>query len=536
MAQDGSASASSVGTFYINPVWLALIIVAAAGWLYEVSWIHLEAMGIGMHASRWVSAFLGGGILLMALSFFAHPLFSIIMIFAEMGGFFYFLTLRNDRVPTQYEILGRWLGGTDTLQEGPATGGTDQDLPHVNVSVTNEGGKTLEEYIRARPDFADAAQVLGDLLAQASKHNAESLRLAPGTESFGVFYELGGVFQRVDSIPPETGQQIISGMAQFLGLKRQGQPRVNATVSLPEEGDLPVQIQGVKNSQGPAISVSLPDWHKDVYRGGLEGLGMGETMIEQLHAVIDSPGNTVLFSGPPSSGRTSTYHAAIGHIDIFTTEVTTLETDPIHELDQITRHEVDVGSREEMEGILPSIFRQGADVIGVDEVTQPDVINPLLEFACDGGRLVGTIKAGSASQALIQFSKTADTEMTAKTLSAITCQRLIRTLCENCKEPLEPNPKLLKKLKIKPGEVGTWFEAVGCEQCLQTGYRGQTGIFEFLPVNKKVRTLIARGKADKNSSIKQAASDDNLISMYRDALTKVQQGKTTLKEIRRVLQ
>jgi type IV pilus assembly protein PilB len=262
---------------------------------------------------------------------------------------------------------------------------------------------------------------------------------------------------------------------------------------------------------------------------------MHEKMLQRVHNAVDTPGTIVLFSGPPASGKSSTCHAALTHIDIFTTDITTLESNPAHDLDQIKQHQVDVSSKPAVEELLPSVLRHGADVIGIDEITDPESISPLLDFVADDGRLIGTIKASSTPEALSSFTQPLDSTEVAQTLETVVSQRLVRTLCRNCREQYDPNPKLLKKLKIKPGDVGTWFRAVGCGKCLQTGYKGQTAIFEILTLNDTLRKLIAQGHVRESARIKKTAGKSNLTTLFQDALSKVQDGTTTLDEIRRVL-
>ncbi len=533
-AADASA-AGSEGGLYLSLPWLVLFVISVCGWLYEVAWLKKDAAGVGLRSPQWVSGFMGGGILLVSLTFFIHPLFCLVLMVGSGVGLVCYLRIRNEAVPTQHQIFPSVLGRDEHGISGAGEEISARNLPHVDVSMRTSRGQSLDEFIDARPDFADAAEKLGDLLAHACESNAGALRLTHGPEAFNVFYRLDGVPQRVDTIPPQEGQQIVAAVANFLGFKGQKQPSVDVTLSLPNQEDHSVTVTGIKSKHGRGVTFQLPDWHEDIHLDGLEGLGMSEEMVERVHDAVDTPGTITLFSGPPASGRSSSYHAALAHIDIFTTEITVLETNPVHELDQITRHQVDVGSRSDVEELLPSVLRKGADVIGLDEITSPESVSSLLDFVTEDGRLLGTIEASSSPEALNQFVQPLDSAKAAQTLDTVISQRLVRTLCRNCRERYDPNPKMLKKLKISPRDVGTWYRAVGCDQCLQTGYRGQTGIFELLTINDAVRRLIASGQADKPGRIKKAAGKNNLTTLFRDALSRVQDGTTTLKEVRRVL-
>lgn len=538
LAQEGSAPAAPAGGggLYISPVWLGLMAVCFAGWLYAVSWVNIDAKGIGLKAPRWVMIFMGGGLAGMLVTFLIHPAFVILLAVGVGAGFLYYLSVRNAVVPVNHQILGQWLGGEGGPRPVEAEGEEGPEVPHVEVQMTNAEGRRLADLIAARPDFAGPAQLLGDLVAHACERRAGVLRIEPGEEGYDVLMELDGVMHKTDSIDVEMGRPLIGGMAKFLGFTRKGKAEAEITASVPDEGEVPIQARGLKARRGPAIELSLPDWHTEVYRGGLEGLGMREEMVQKLHEAIDTPESALLFSGLPQSGRTSTYHAAIGHIDIFVTDVMVMETELEHELDQVRRREVDVGSPEEMEEAIPAVFREGPDVIGVDEITNPPLVMPLLEFADEGGRFMGTIRAKNAAEALARLLQGVDKDVASRTLAAVTCQRLIRLLCESCKEEIEINPKLLKKLKIRPSDAGTWYRPVGCEECMGVGFRGQTALFELLMVNDRLRRLIAAGKTGRPDLIQKAVGSKGLTTMYQDGLAKVCQGRTTLKELRRVLQ
>ena len=534
-AEQGGDAGGGGGGLYISPIWLGLVAVGGATWLYLVSWISMDARGVGLKAPRWITGFTAGGIFVLLLSFLIHPALIFLLLAGMGGGFCYYLWVRNPMVPVKFQILGQFIGG-DEARQGLATGGEEGvELPHVEVGMTNEDGRTLAEFIDKHPDFSGSAELLGDIIAHAADERATEVRIRAGEEQFGVFYKLDGVMQKTDSLDQDTGGSIVRGLAGFLGFRGKGSAEADVTVSVPEEGEIDVTVEGLKTRPGPSLSFELPDWHTDVYRGGLEGLGMRDEMAEKLQDMVETPGSVILFTGPSGSGRTSTYHAALSHIDIFTTDVMTLESTVEHELDQVMRHEVDVGSEEEMEELLPAVFREGPDVIGVDEVTHPRLVQPLLEFARDDGRLLATIESSSASKGLVRFARWLEDDLVAQTLTGVTCQRLIRLLCEHCKEEIEPNRKVLKKLKIRPDQAGTWYRAVGCKQCLGVGYRGRTALFELLTVNDRVRKLIAAGKASSAKAVKKAAGREGLSTLYQDALLKVRQGRTTLKEVRRVL-
>jgi len=555
LAQSGSAPAAELlgeGGFYVSPVWLALLIPAVGGWLYLTSWLADDAMGIGMRYRNWTTAFTAAGLVGFALALLVHPALVFVMAVGITGLFGGYVRIRNARVPADFQILTKIPGmatgkappkrgptpapsaaAGPAVRTAPAAAAAPQQ-PHVEVNLTNQAGKTLADLLASEPAFEEAAGVLGDLIARACAAQAMGLRIEPGEEQFAVLFKLDDMMHPVDTLAPELGPPVIACLARFFHLGGKGKAAGSGTVRLPGGREVALKVRGVKSKAGPAVVISLPDWHKDIYKGGLGVLGMHPAMAQRLEKLIAAANTTILISGPPRSGRTSTFHAALSLIDIFTTDVTTLETRPEHELDQVQRHEVNVGSLEAVQKLLPSILREEPDVIGADELIAPRVAAPLLEFAADGRRLQATTESGSAAEAVEKILHGVQPQLLSRTLACVLNQRLIRKLCEECKEPIEPNPQLLAKLKINPSNPGTWFRPVGCEQCLGAGYSGRTALYEMLIASDAVRKLITAGKASA-AAIRKVAGEKGIRTLYQDALLKIQQGVTSLQEVRRVL-
>ncbi|MFO8008657.1 MAG: hypothetical protein R6V05_13075, partial [Candidatus Brocadiia bacterium] len=159
----------------------------------------------------------------------------------------------------------------------------------------------------------------------------------------------------------------------------------------------------------------------------------------------------------------------------------------------------------------------------------------LLRFAAEQGKVLAGLHAKSAPGALLALAeRTGNVDLVSRAVTCVTCQKLVRRLCPDCRQSVAPNPELLRKLDIDPAEPGEWFAPGGCDACLGTGYRGRIGLFSMLiPVEEVNEALKQQGASA--ASIRKAAGSAALRTLYQDGLTKVAAGITTLEEVQRVL-
>jgi len=533
----GGGAPGGEGGTYLSVPWLVFLSVCAAGWLYLTAWVSDDATGVGLRTRMWTTIMLGAGAVGLLLAFLVHAAMVLLMLPAVGGAFALYVRERNAAVPERFRLFaGRSAAAEPEGQEGAAAaeGRAAGTAARLELELFSEQGQPLADFVASSPEFAEVGQSLRDIVALGCHRQAWSMRIEPSPEGHLVLFNLEGVTQRVDTLEPEVGRALIACAARFLGITGRGRTRSKMTARMPGQADAELAVRGVKSRHGPALVLELPDWTADLYRGGLAALGMHAAMQERLSKLLEASGRVLVVSGPPASGKTTTFHALVGMIDIFTTDVTTFEQRLVHELDHVKREQVDLGSEATFRQTLARALREEPGVLAADEVTDLRVAGPLFEFADAGKRALLTVQAASAAEAVALLARAVEGELLSHTLACVVNQRLARKLCMSCREPVEPNPAFLARLRIDPQNPGTWFRAVGCEECLGTGYRGRTGLFEMLIVNEPLRRLLSRGRVQA-AEVKAAAGQKALRTLYQDALLKVRQGVTTLEEVRRVL-
>jgi len=515
---------------YLNLFWLILLFLSVGSWGYLTGWMSDDATGVGLNNRMWTSIMLGVGAFGLLLTLMLHGALAFVFLAGTATTFGLYVRRRNEVVPEQFRLFSGGGGEVDmglVGEEGELSG-------TLSVKLTNAAGESLEKFLVGQPGMAGGAAALAGVLGEAVYCHARAIRFEPGAEEYPVLFDMDGVFARATALKPEVGQALLACVARFAALQGKGKAVGKLTAETEEGEKIEVIARGIKSKAGPAISLGLPDWTADIYKGGLSAMGMHKAMVERIKKILEVPGNGILLTGKPSSGKTSTLHGIIGEIDIFTTDVVLLEKTKVHELEQVVRREVDLDSMEAFEPLFGSVLREDPNVVAVDEMKSPKIVAPLFEYAAGGGRLLATMQATGAADAVERLAKGGSGALLAKALTVVLNQRLLRKLCENCKEQFEPNPQLLAKLQIPPQQAGTWFKPVGCEQCLRTGYKGRTAIYEMLVMSDPVREVLKSGEVAVRT-VRKAAGAKGIRTMHQDGLLKVQQGTTSLDELRRVL-
>jgi len=540
---------SEKGT-YISPFWLAFVMICFAAWLCLTSWVCDDAMGVGINFAKWTSIMVGVGAVGFLMILLIHAAFGFFILACLGGAFALYVMERDKAVPEHYKlirpdrlqgVLDRFMFWRKWTSGGVSVAGATSGLEHV---LSRQDGKRLEELVEARKELRTAALVTAQLLGQAIDVKASSMQLAQTEGGVQVALEMDGVVQRLEPLETELGAAVLGCLGWLIRGGASGGQGPQQTgrfyAEVPGQERIEVTGRAGKSRAGPGIALTFPDWTEGIYKDGLEALGMHRPMAERLHQALQLENGAVLASGPPRSGITTTLYAMVSQVDIFTREVISIEEEIEHELDQVNRMKLDAASGKTFQQVYTLAMREEPNVIMFGELKEPQSATQLFKFAVEQGLLMSAVKAERSTDALVRLAaKGVDCGLMAQSLKCVVNQRLVRKLCEFCKEPFEPSPEFLSKLKIDPQNPGTWFKPVGCERCLNTGYAGRTAVFEMLIVTDPVKKILkaAAGGAGKLSeaALRKAAGRGALRPLRAEGLLKVKAGITTLDEIRRCL-
>ena len=268
----------------------------------------------------------------------------------------------------------------------------------------------------------------------------------------------------------------------------------------------------------------------------LDGLGLDQACLAKLTYLLRRPHGIILVTGPTGSGKTTTLYAALNRIYTPEKKIITIEDPVEYQLDGINQIPVNRKRGLDFANGLRAIVRQDPDIIMVGEIRDRETADIAIRSALTGHLVFSTLHTNDAPGAVTRLlDMGVEPFLLASSLEGVVAQRLVRTICPQCKRPHQPEPEVLQRIHHRPGNAhgGKFFRGEGCRQCRQTGYVGRTGIFELLRITPPVgQAMLRRGSA---ADVAAAAPEDHQ-PMREDGFRKAKQGITTLEEVLRVTQ
>ena len=401
---------------------------------------------------------------------------------------------------------------------------------HHLFTELEEGGDLLDE-----TSEAPIIKLVNHVFGQAVKSQASDIHIEPYQQHLQVRFRLDGVLHNVLSPPRRLHAAIVSRIKVMARLDI-------AEKRLPQDGRMEVKIGerlvDVRVSCLPTAfgeRVVLRLLEKSGKLLSLDEIGMTPVALVEMKRLLQLSHGIVLVTGPTGSGKTTTLYAALSHINSPDKNILTIE-DPIeYQLDGIGQMQVSPKINLTFASGLRSMVRQDPDVILVGEIRDRETADIAIHAALTGHLVFSTLHTNDAASAVTRLiDMEIEPFLVSSAVQAIIAQRLVRLLCPHCKEPYEPEEAQWHELGLTKDVAGPIFRAKGCEKCLETGYRGRSGIYEFLRMTESIKGLVLQ-TSDANQ-ISKAARAEGMVSLREDGIQKVIEGKTTISEVLRVTQ
>ncbi len=309
---------------------------------------------------------------------------------------------------------------------------------------------------------------------------------------------------------------------------------------LPQDGRITLRVAGrlidvrvstIPTGHGERVVLRLLD--KQAARLDLSRLGMDEATLVHVDKLIREPHGIVLVTGPTGSGKTTTLYAALSRLDAKALNIMTVE-DPIeYDLDGISQTPINARIDMTFARALRTILRQDPDVIMVGEIRDLETAQIAVQASLTGHLVFATLHTNDAVSAVTRLvDMGVEPFLLASSLIGVVAQRLVRRLCLECRKPFAADGAQLEALGFAPTQGGTFYTAQGCAACNQSGYRGRTGIYEFLPVDDGLRALIHDRASEQ--VLRLYAEKQGMRSLRDDGLRWAVQGAISLEEVVRV--
>ena len=409
----------------------------------------------------------------------------------------------------------------------------------VDTDESEDDGADLDvEQLKDMASEAPVIRLVNLLLQKANEATASDIHIEPFEGQLKVRYRIDGVLHDVEAPPQKLAAAIISRIKIMAKLNI-------AERRLPQDGRIKLKIQG---SDVDARVSTIPTMHGEsvvmrlLNRGDvkldLTSLGFSESVRDSFLEVLRQPNGMMLVTGPTGSGKTTTLYAAIDLLNTEQRKIITAEDPVEYQMEGVNQIQVKPAIGLTFSSVLRSIVRQDPDVILVGEMRDLETARICVQSALTGHLVLSTLHTNSAASSVTRLLEMGiEDYLLTSTVNAVLSQRLVRKLCEHCREPYTPAAELVRELKLDQctdKDDIVLYRPIGCDQCNATGYRGRQSILELLIMNDELRKLV-HGQNDARQ-IEMAAIQGGMRTIYQDGCEKALAGITSMEEVLRVVQ
>ena len=420
--------------------------------------------------------------------------------------------------------------------------GTQSSIGNLLESMEVESTATAEKdaeaaaediQVTSLQDMAEQAPVIrlvNSILAQGVREGASDIHISPKQNGIQVRFRIDGKLHELPSPPKSLFLPIIARIKILANM--------DITVSrIPQDGrftlkveakEINIRVSSMPTIYGENMVLRLLDMSSGVY--SLNRLGMIEVDREKIESMVRKPYGMILSTGPTGSGKSTSLYAILSDLNRPDIHIITLEDPVEYRIENIRQVQLNRKAGLTFAGGLRAILRQDPDIIMVGEIRDSETAAIAVQAAQTGHRLLSTIHTNDAAGAVSRLIDMGiEPFLVASVLLVSFAQRLVRTVCPYCAEPYTPPEKALAAWGFEDLQHATFMRGKGCYQCMNTGYKGRTGIFEVLVNDEMVHEMILKRKSAQEIT-REATLAGRLRTLQNDARDKVVRGLTTLEE------
>lgn len=380
-----------------------------------------------------------------------------------------------------------------------------------------------------------AVTLVDQILAQALEHRASDIHIEPDKDGLRIRFRIDGLLYPHKHVAADMAGQLVTRL-KILAHINIAQKRI------PQDGKLTMQIPGHQPLDVRVATFPCVEGEKLVLRllqrqnqvSSLNQLGMLPKLFEQFNELIHCSSGFFLVTGPTGSGKTSTLYAALAALNSAEQHIVTLEDPVEYHIEGLVQGNIHPEAGFTFERGVRAILRQDPDIVMVGEIRDAQTAQVAIEAALAGHVMFSTLHTGNAPGALTRLVDMGiEPFLLNAAVSGILAQRLVRKICEQCKESYAPGAHELGMLDKIGVSCNQLYRGRGCNKCLGMGYKGRTGIFELLVMSNQVRELLMQ-RAIRDKLYGQACAD-GMQPMLIDGIEKVKSGLVTLQEVIRAV-
>ncbi len=403
-------------------------------------------------------------------------------------------------------------------------------LSEVSSSVAGVDLEDAESMAAAAP----VVKLLNYILLQAIRDKASDVHLEPFENEFKVRYRVDGVLFEVEAPPPSLASALLSRVKVMSNLDI-------AETRVPQDGRIELSLGGkpidLRVSTLPTVhgeSCVMRVLDRSVVSLELANLGLRADEESMLRALLKRPHGIVLVTGPTGSGKTTTLYSALNLLNEVERKIITVEDPVEYDLDGIIQVQINDEIDVSYATVLRTILRQDPDVLLVGEIRDKETAQIAVEAALTGHLILSTLHTNDAPSTVTRLVDIGiPPYLIVSTLEAVVAQRLVRTVCPDCRTEYDPDEDVLRELGLERGALGgrRFAYGKGCETCNFSGHKGRRAIYEIMLLSERLRQMILDGAATQD--LREVALTEGMRPLREAGRLAVLDGSTTVEEVLR---
>ncbi len=405
------------------------------------------------------------------------------------------------------------------------------------IQLTREMGIEIED-LKKLPEQTEIIRLVNLLILQALQFHASDIHLMPSVEAMNVRFRVDGVLQElVDPITYDKAEQVVNRIKILcdLDITERRMPQDGHFRIVLEGQDIDFRVVTSPTIFGEKAVLRVLDRSTTVL--DMRHLGFETTLIQKFRKHLSKPHGIITMTGPTGSGKTTTLYSALKILNSKEKNITTVENPIEYRMNDITQIQVNPDIGLTFAHCLRSILRQDPDIILIGEIRDLDTTEIAIRASLTGHLVFATLHTNNAGGAITRLlDMGVEPYLLASTLRCVLSQRLVRTICKQCRNEYIPDAAMLEEIRLNLDDMAKFGDeplkfayGKGCGHCFQTGFYGRTAIGELLETNDEIRDLIVNRA--HTIHIEEAAIRNGMVSLNKDGLRKILASETTYEEV-----
>ncbi|MEG0023779.1 MAG: GspE/PulE family protein [Akkermansia sp.] len=370
------------------------------------------------------------------------------------------------------------------------------------------------------------------VLTQAIKEKASDIHFEPFEKEFKIRYRVDGSLYEMQPPPVALAIPVISRVKVManMNIAERRVPQDGRIVKQMGDHSVDMRVSSLPTQYGESVVLRILD--RSSVNLNLNNLGLPRHIHEYIMETVNKPNGIFIVTGPTGAGKTTTLYAALREINTIDAKVLTAEDPVEYDIDGIVQIPINEAIGMDFPMVLRAFLRQDPDRIMVGEMRDMETAQIAIQASLTGHLVLSTLHTNDSAGAITRLvDMGCEPFLVAASLEGVLAQRLVRTICPDCRVSYEPSATVLSQLGVSPYELGDkrFYTGEGCDRCSGSGYKGRKGIYELLDINDTLSDMIT--ERAPTVVIKQKAIEMGMTTLREDGLRNIYEGTTTIEEV-----